>query len=112
MAEENVRKKNENKPKDEFGWDEAPVSIHQDHPSSVNLKLIRQLENFFQTKYEPAPLTARQKAEKMLAEELAQIEEEKLKQEEERMKLEEEKRIEEEKLKKQEIIIRQTQMDF
>ena len=40
MAEENVRKKNENKPKDEFGWDEAPVSIHQDHPSSVNLKLI------------------------------------------------------------------------
>jgi len=76
MAEENVRKKNENKPKDEFGWDEAP------------------------TKYEPAPLTARQKAEKMLAEELAQIEEEKLKQEEERMKLEEEKRIEEEKLKK------------
>ena len=27
MAEENIRKKNENKPKDEFGWDEAPVSI-------------------------------------------------------------------------------------
>lgn len=76
MAEENVRKKNQNKPKDEFGWDEAP------------------------TKYEPAPLTARQKAEKMLAEELAQIEEEKLKQEAERMKLEEEKRIEEEKLNK------------
>ena len=54
----------------------------------------------FQAKLEPPPLTARQKAEKMLAEELAQIEEEKLKQEEERMKLEEEKRIEEEKLKK------------
>ena len=54
----------------------------------------------FQAKNEPAPLTARQKAERMLAEELAQIEEEKLKQEEERMKLEEEKRIEEEKLKK------------
>ena len=29
MAEENVRKKNENKPKDEFGWDEAPVSIRE-----------------------------------------------------------------------------------
>jgi len=76
MAEENIRKKNENKPKDEFGWDEAPAKL------------------------EPPPLTARQKAEKMLAEELAQIEEEKLKQEEERMKLEEEKRIEEEKLKR------------
>ena len=93
MAEENVRKKNENKPKDEFGWDEAPVSIRDSESRTV-------FDCWFQTKFEPAPLTARQKAEKMLAEELAQIEEEKLKQEEERMKLEEEKRIEEEKLKK------------
>ena len=94
MAEENVRKKNENKPKDEFGWDEAPVSIRESESPTLIWFFL------FQTKNEPAPLTARQKAEKMLAEELAQIEEEKLKQEEERMKLEEEKRIEEEKLKK------------
>ena len=93
MAEENIRKKNENKPKDEFGWDEGPVSLLL----SSSLVLV---QSCFQAKNEPAPLTARQKAERMLAEELAQIEEEKLKQEEERMKLEEEKRIEEEKLKR------------
>ena len=35
MAEENVRKKNENKPKDEFGWDEAPVSVRDSGSRTV-----------------------------------------------------------------------------
>jgi len=40
MAEENIRKKNENKPKDEFGWDEAPVSIRDFESRAVFLLLI------------------------------------------------------------------------
>ena len=45
MAEENIRKKNENKPKDEFGWDEAPVSIRDFESRTVFIVDFRQNMN-------------------------------------------------------------------